>query len=76
VAGRIRSIDKSSERIENQTRDFPACSIVHEQITLPRASFRIATFAVVFPPSHLRSTQGMDYKRTDGVITLYGPLGH
>jgi hypothetical protein len=38
AAGRIRSIEKSSYLIGNRTRDLPACSIVPQQTTLPRAS--------------------------------------
>jgi hypothetical protein len=37
VAGRIRSIEKSNDLIENRTRDLPACSVVPEPTTLPRA---------------------------------------
>jgi hypothetical protein len=36
-AGKIRSIAKSSDLIENRTRDLPACSIVSQPTTLPRA---------------------------------------
>jgi hypothetical protein len=34
VAGRIRSIEKSSDLIEHGTRDLPACSIVPQRIML------------------------------------------
>jgi hypothetical protein len=37
VAARIRSIEKSSELIGNRTRDLPACSVVSQSTTLPRA---------------------------------------
>jgi hypothetical protein len=37
VAGRIRSIEKSNDLIGNQTHDLPACSIVPQSSTLPRA---------------------------------------
>jgi hypothetical protein len=37
AAGRIRSTEKSSELIGNRTRDLPACSIVPQPTTLPRA---------------------------------------
>jgi hypothetical protein len=33
----IRSIEKSNELIGNRTRDLPACSIVPQPTTLPRA---------------------------------------
>jgi hypothetical protein len=36
VAGRIRSIEKSSDFIGTRTRDLPACSIVPQPTTLPR----------------------------------------
>jgi hypothetical protein len=36
-AGSIRSIEKSNDLIGNRTRDLPACSIVLEPTTLPRA---------------------------------------
>jgi hypothetical protein len=38
AAGRIRPIEKSSEIIRNRIRDLPACSIVPQPTTLPRAS--------------------------------------
>jgi hypothetical protein len=37
AAGRIRSIEKSDDLIGNRTHDFPACSIVPQPTTLPRA---------------------------------------
>jgi hypothetical protein len=37
VAGRIRSIEKSNDLIGIRTRDLPACSIVPQPVTLPRA---------------------------------------
>jgi hypothetical protein len=37
VAGRIRSSEKSSDLIGNQTHDLPACSIVPQPATLPNA---------------------------------------
>jgi hypothetical protein len=37
AAGRIRSIEKSNDLIGNQTHDLPACSIVPQPTTLPRA---------------------------------------
>jgi hypothetical protein len=37
AAGSIRSIEKSSDLIGNRTRDLPACSIVQQPTTLPRA---------------------------------------
>jgi hypothetical protein len=33
---RLGQLKKSSDHIEKQTRDFPACSIVPQQTTLPR----------------------------------------
>jgi hypothetical protein len=39
--GEIRSIEKYNDLIENQTHDLPACSIVHQQITLQRESDKI-----------------------------------
>jgi hypothetical protein len=60
------SIEKSSD-IGNGTRDLPAYSIVPQPNTLLRVSFS---------PSHLHSTQRIDCKLTEGVITLYEPLRH
>jgi hypothetical protein len=37
AAGKIRSIEKSNDLIGNRTRDLPACSIVPQPTTLPRA---------------------------------------
>jgi hypothetical protein len=37
VAGRIKSIEKYNDLTGNRTRDFPACSIVSQSTTLPRA---------------------------------------
>jgi hypothetical protein len=37
MAGRIRSIEKSNDFIGNRTRVLPACSIVSQANTLPRA---------------------------------------
>jgi hypothetical protein len=36
-AGRIRSIKNCNNLIGNRTRDLPACSIVSQPTTLPRA---------------------------------------
>jgi hypothetical protein len=40
AAVRIRSIERSSDHIGNRTHDLPACSIVSQPITLPRAPYR------------------------------------
>jgi hypothetical protein len=37
AAGRIRSIEKFNDLIGSRTRDLPACSIVPQPTTLPRA---------------------------------------
>jgi hypothetical protein len=37
VAGRIRSIEKSNDLIGIRTHDLPACSVVPQLTTLPRA---------------------------------------
>jgi hypothetical protein len=39
AAGRIRSIEKSSNLIGNRTRDLPGCSTVPQLAMLPSASF-------------------------------------
>jgi hypothetical protein len=44
-AGRITSIEKSSDFLGNLTRDLPACSIVPQPTTLPCAP---TVFFVVF----------------------------
>jgi hypothetical protein len=36
AAGRIKSIEKSSDLIGNGTRDLPACSVMGQPTTLPR----------------------------------------
>jgi hypothetical protein len=41
AAGRIRSIKKSNDLIGNRTRDVPACSVVPEPTTLPRATLLV-----------------------------------
>jgi hypothetical protein len=38
AAGRIRSIEKPNDLIGNWTRDLPACNIVPQPTTLPRAA--------------------------------------
>jgi hypothetical protein len=43
-AGRIRSIEESSDLMRNRTRDLPACSIVSQPTTLPRALDLIRNF--------------------------------
>jgi hypothetical protein len=40
-AARIRSIEKSNDLIGNRTRDLPACSIVPQPTTLPRATLYV-----------------------------------
>jgi hypothetical protein len=45
AAGRIRSIEKSGELIGNGTRDLPACSIVPQAISLPRAHVPVMTYS-------------------------------
>jgi hypothetical protein len=37
VAGRIKSVEKSNDLIENRTRDIPACNIVPQPTMLPPA---------------------------------------
>jgi hypothetical protein len=46
VAGRIRSIEKSSDRIGNRTHDLPASNIVSQSTALPLApcKFGIGTY--------------------------------
>jgi hypothetical protein len=39
TAGRIKSIEKSNDFIWNPTSDLPACSIVPQPTTLPRAQY-------------------------------------
>jgi hypothetical protein len=41
ATGKTRLIEKSNNFIENQTHDLPACSIVPQPTTLPRASSNI-----------------------------------
>jgi hypothetical protein len=41
AAGKIRPIEKSSDIIGTRTRDLPACSIVPQPTTLPRAPIYI-----------------------------------
>jgi hypothetical protein len=41
VAGRIRSVEKSHDLIGNRNRDLPACSLVPQPTTLPRAHFSL-----------------------------------
>jgi hypothetical protein len=38
AAGKVRSIEKSSDIIGNHTRDFPTCSVVPQPTTLPHVS--------------------------------------
>jgi hypothetical protein len=38
AAGRIRAFEKSNDLIGNRASDFPACSVVPQPTTLPRAS--------------------------------------
>jgi hypothetical protein len=38
VAGRTTSTERSNDIIRNRTHDLPACSIVLQPTTLPRAS--------------------------------------
>jgi hypothetical protein len=47
VAGRIRSIEKSNDFIGNLTRDLPACSVVLQPTTLPRAPVFFVWFYVI-----------------------------
>jgi hypothetical protein len=44
AAGRIRPIEKSSDLIENRTRDIPACCVVPQPTTLPRAPVKCPMF--------------------------------
>jgi hypothetical protein len=46
AAGRIRSIKKSNYLIENRTSYLPACSIVPQPTTLPRAPIIIFIFSI------------------------------
>jgi hypothetical protein len=63
AAGRSRSFEKSNNLIGNQTCNLPACSIVPQPTTLPRAppiytvmynSLRTATLEDTNPHSHMQ----------------------
>jgi hypothetical protein len=60
AAGRIRSIKKSNDLFGNRSRDLPACSIVPQSTTLPRAP-------------RLRRVQGTNrvYGGNAGIIEIY-----
>jgi hypothetical protein len=56
AAGRIRSIEKSSDLILNRNRDLPACSIMPQQTTLLRARNETIDFGkLVCSPQILRT---------------------
>jgi hypothetical protein len=46
AAGRIRSTEKSNNLIAIRTRDLPACSIVPQPTTLPRAPTPLGTHRI------------------------------
>jgi hypothetical protein len=46
AVGRITPIEKSNELIGNRTRDLPACSIVPQPTTLPRAGLRTVSHKI------------------------------
>jgi hypothetical protein len=46
AAGRIRSIEKSSDLIGSRTRGLPACGIVPQPTTLPRAPERVGAITI------------------------------
>jgi hypothetical protein len=48
VAGRIRSSEKYIDLTGNRTRDLPACSIVPEPFTLPRARHVAVAATILF----------------------------
>jgi hypothetical protein len=47
AAGRIKSIEKSNDLIGNRTGDLPACSIVPQPTTLPRAPYPASNARVI-----------------------------
>jgi hypothetical protein len=58
AAGRIRSIEKKSNNlIGNRTRDLPACSIVPQPTTLPRAPGVLVINSLIYSPSNSRHVE-------------------
>jgi hypothetical protein len=54
AAGKIRSIEKFSDLVGNRTNDLPACSIVTQLITLPRAPSPYETGYVLYHVGDLK----------------------
>jgi hypothetical protein len=67
AAGRVRSIEKSND-IENRTRDVPACSIVPQPTTLPRAPEDLKRNA------HLNGSYGETGWIWFGIVSSAGPI--
>jgi hypothetical protein len=57
AAGRIRSIEKSDDLIKIRTRDLPACSVVPQPTTLPRAPLHTLTAVFIKLQSSTRKGQ-------------------
>jgi hypothetical protein len=53
AAGRIRSVEKSNDLIVNRNRDLPACRIVPQPSTLPRAPIMTKCFCVTNNHVHI-----------------------
>jgi hypothetical protein len=64
----IRSIEKYNDLIGIQTRDLPACSIVPQPTTLPRAP-AIITFSFVVVYFAMLSVMDLEHKDQKGGIT-------
>jgi hypothetical protein len=69
AAGRIRSIEKSSDLIGDRTRDLPACRVVPQPTTLLRAP-SVLLYLVRAPLYIYRSRDS-----SVGIATGYGPEG-
>jgi hypothetical protein len=65
VAGRIRSIEKSNYLIGNGTGDLPACSIVPQPTTLPRAPIPIRTFLIEIDYNIVATNQTYIHRHAD-----------
>jgi hypothetical protein len=68
AAGRIRSNEKSNDLIRTRTSDLPACSIVPQPTTLPRAPNDVKALAKTI----FKIEAGTQFLKTDFSIISFG----
>jgi hypothetical protein len=64
-AGRIRSIEKCNDSIDNRTCELPACSVMPQLTMLPRALSRQVSYQIILLASYKKTNMSLANVRKD-----------